>query len=222
VRSAPHRHPVAMASDSDGARGAGDGDAGSQAGVNQARVKTGRDDNRAKAKPFIVPAAKLRRVAGTVRRELRQAPIDDLATMGSEVPEGAEVSVEVTLSSYPGGVMASGTVEAPWTGECRRCGGPVTGEVRAEVRERYVAQSETDVDDEAYPLADDVIDLEPLARDAVLLELPLAPLCSPDCQGLCPHCGINRNEEACTCEEPVDPRWSALDALRDEGSVGEA
>lgn len=178
--------------------------------------------SRSDAKPFIVPAAKLRRVAGTVRRELRQAPIEDLATMGSAVPEGAEVSVEVTLSSYPGGVMASGTVAAPWAGECRRCGGPVGGEVRTEVRERYVVESETEGDDEAYPLADGELDLEPLARDAVLLELPLAPLCAPDCRGLCPLCGINRNDEVCTCEQPVDPRWSALDALRDEGSTGEA
>ena len=217
MRSAPHRHPVATASASDRVGGPGDGDSGPRAGV-----KAGRDLSRSDTKPFIVPAAKLRRVAGTVRRELRQAPIDDLATMGSAVPEGADVSVEVTLSSYPGGVMASGTVAAPWTGECRRCGGPVGGEVRAEVRERYVAASETEVDDEAYTLADDELDLEPLARDAVLLELPLAPLCAPDCLGLCPQCGINRNEEACTCEQPVDPRWSALDALRDEGSAGEA
>jgi uncharacterized protein len=222
VRSAPHRHPVAMASDSDRAGGPGDGRSEEGRSGPQAGAKAGRDMDRSNARPFIVPAAKLRRVAGTVRRELRQAPIDDLVTMGSAVPEGAEVSVEVTLSSYPGGVMASGTVAAPWTGECRRCGGPVGGEVRAEVRERYVAQSETEVDDEAYPLADDELDLEPLARDAVLLELPLAPLCTPDCLGLCPQCGINRNEEACTCEQPVDPRWSALDALRDEGSVGEA
>lgn len=188
----------------------------------QAEVKAGGDPNRSGSRPFIVPAAKLRRVAGTVRRELRQAPIGDLATMGSAVPEGAEVSVEVTLSSYPGGVMASGTVAAPWAGECRRCGARVGGEVRAEVRERYVAEGDLDVDDEAYPLADDELDLEPLARDAVLLELPLAPLCAQDCLGLCPQCGIDRNEEACTCEQPVDPRWSALDALRDEGSVGEA
>ncbi|HEY1466723.1 MAG TPA: DUF177 domain-containing protein [Acidimicrobiales bacterium] len=184
--------------------------------------RAGRPPNRSDKRPFIIPAAKLGRVAGTVRRELRQAPIEDLATMGSAVPQGAEVSVAVTLSSYPGGVMASGTVEAPWTGECRRCGSPVAGEVRTEVRERYVAEGGTDVDDEAYPLANDELDLEPLARDAVLLELPLAPLCAPDCQGLCPQCGINRNEEECTCEQPVDPRWSALDALRDEGSAGEA
>jgi DUF177 domain-containing protein len=177
---------------------------------------------RQNTKPFIVPAAKLRRVAGTVRHEVRQAPIEDLATMGSAVPEGAPVTVEVTLSSYPGGVMASGKVEAPWTGECRRCGRPVEGGVQAAVRERYVEGEEAELDDEAYPLAGDVLDLEPLARDAVLLDLPLAPLCAEDCLGLCPQCGINRNEETCSCEQPADPRWSALDALRDQGSAGEA
>jgi uncharacterized protein len=90
------------------------------------------------------------------------------------------------------------------------------------VRERYVEEEGADLDDEAYPLAGDVLDLEPLARDAVLLDLPLAPLCAEDCLGLCPQCGINRNEETCSCEEPADPRWSALDSLRDQGSVGEA
>ena len=161
--------------------------------------------------------------------------------MGASVPEGAPVTVEVTLSSYPGGVMASGTVDAPWTAECRRCGRPVDGGIRATVRERYVEGAEADVGgagpggarpaaaelagaalDDAYPLEGDLLDLEPLARDAVLLELPLAPLCAEDCLGLCPQCGINRNEEACSCEQPADPRWSALDVLRDQGPLGEA
>lgn len=212
MRSAPHRHPAPPAPAPDHAARSREGSSGSGA--------------------FIVPAAKLRRVAGTVRHELREAPIDDLATMGSTVPDGAPVTVEVTLSSYPGGVMASGTVEAPWTAECRRCGRPVDGGVRAAVRERYVVSGGAEwggargggaeLDDDAYPLLGDVLDLEPLARDAVLLELPLAPLCAEDCLGLCPQCGINRNEEVCSCEQPVDPRWSALDALRDQGPAGEA
>jgi uncharacterized protein len=227
VRSAPHRHPVALASGSDSDS---DSDYGARSGgrnSGQAETQADRGVRRSNTRPFIVPAAKLRRVAGTVRRELRQGPIDDLATMGSAVPDDAEVTVEVTLSSYPGGVMASGVVGAPWTGECRRCGRPVDGAVRAAVRERYVEEryvegGGADADDEAYPLTGDELDLEPLARDAVLLDLPLAPLCTEDCLGLCPQCGINRNEESCSCEQPADPRWSALDALRDQGSVGEA
>jgi uncharacterized protein len=171
--------------------------------------------------PFLVHASSLRKVAGTVRHEERRGVIDDLATVSVEVPEGAEVDARVTLSSYPGGVMATGRVSAPWQGECRRCGGVVTGAVEAEVRERYVIEGTegrpgvSADEDDAYVLADDILDLEPLARDAVLLELPLAPLCKEDCLGLCPQCGTNLNLESCSCAPPADPRWSALDALRD-------
>ena len=63
------------------------------------------------------------------------------------------------------------------------------------MRERFAPAGGTDRDEEAYPLAGDELDLEPLARDAVLLELPLAPLCAEDCPGLCPTCGANRNTE---------------------------
>jgi uncharacterized protein len=67
---------------------------------------------------------------------------------------------------------------------------------------------------ETYLLEDDVIDLEPMVRDALLLELPLAPLCRDDCAGLCPTCGANRNDEPCDCAEAEpDPRWAALRSL---------
>ena len=111
--------------------------------------------------------------------------------------------------------MASGTVRAPWVGECRRCGGPVAGAVAAAVQERYAPAGITGEDEETYPFTGDELDLEPLARDAVLLELPLAPLCSEDCKGLCPQCGANWNVTTCACVAPGDPRWSVLDTLRD-------
>ncbi len=98
-------------------------------------------------------------------------------------------------------------------GECRRAGVPVEGRVTAAVRERFAPGGSDDED--AYPLADDEVDLEPLARDAVLLELPLAPLCAETCLGLCPQCGTNWNESPCDCRPASDPRWAALDELRD-------
>jgi uncharacterized protein len=77
-----------------------------------------------------------------------------------------------------------------------------------------------DADEETYPLLGDHLDLEPLARDAVLLALPLAPLCREDCAGLCPTCGAERAGGACGCDPaPVDPRWAALDVLRAEGGA---
>ncbi len=166
------------------------------------------------ARPFIVQVAALRKQLGASLRDFRQGTIDGLAAVGVTVPDGASVGTDLTLSSYPGGIMATGTVTAPWEGECRRCGGPVTGTVVATVRERFAPVGESAQDEDAYLLAGDKLDLEPLARDAVLLDLPLAPLCSEECLGLCPRCGENWNVSSCACPPEGETRWSALDALR--------
>jgi uncharacterized protein len=180
-------------------------------------------------RPFVVQVAALRKQAGATRHVLRQGPIEGLAVVGVAVPDGAEVSVDLRLSSYPGGITAAGTVSARWQGECRRCGGAVDGVVTATVREHYAPTGASgpaggtgapDLDEDAYPLAGDELDLEPLARDAVMLELPLAPLCSEDCLGLCPRCGENWNVTRCDCPQEGDPRWSALDVLRDPDGGG--
>jgi uncharacterized protein len=81
------------------------------------------------------------------------------------------------------------------------------------VNERFVDERGPG-DDDAYLVEDDFVDLAPLAHDAIFLDLPLAPLCREDCQGLCPHCGIDRNEESCDCRGAVDLRWATLDELR--------
>jgi uncharacterized protein len=117
------------------------------------------------------------------------------------------------LDSVPGAVVVSGTVTAPWRGPCRRCLADADGTVRIDVRE--VFEDEPDPE-QTYLLEGDRLDLEPLARDAVLLELPLAPLCREECAGICPTCGADRNVAPCQCSAtPPDPRWAALDALGD-------
>jgi uncharacterized protein len=173
------------------------------------------DPTRGERRPFTVQVASLRKVAGSTRHEERRGVIGDLATVGVVVPEASVVDAELELASYPGGIMITGTVRAPWRGECRRCGGPVAGEVAAAVRERFAPVGGSDGDEDAYRFEGDELDLEPLVRDAVLLELPLAPLCAEGCQGLCPQCGTNWNVAECACTPAGDPRWSALDALRD-------
>jgi uncharacterized protein len=165
-------------------------------------------------RPFVVHAAKLRQVPGTRWHERRQGTIEDLACSGSAVPEGALLLADVTLESALGGVAVTGTVVAPWEGSCRRCLEPAVGVLEVPVRDLFTEESDGE---ETYPLVDDDVDLGPLVHDAILLELPQAPLCRPDCLGLCAVCGANRNEEPCTCEAPRDPRWSALDVLRGGG-----
>jgi uncharacterized protein len=133
----------------------------------------------------------------------------------SDVPAGALASVAVTVASYRGGLDVKGMVSAPWRGICRRCSKVVDGELQVRVSERF-EENLAPEDEEAYPFVGDVIDLSDLVHDAILLELPVAPLCREDCQGLCAICGIDKNEASCECRAEPDARWATLDALRFE------
>ncbi len=144
------------------------------------------------------------------------AVLGDLAVTGSHVPDGQPVGFRGVVEAMEAGegVVAVGSVFGSWEGECRRCLGPAVGTISQNVKEIYERDA---VDGETYPIEGDLVNLEPLVREAVMLELPEAPLCKPDCQGLCPECGINRNQGTCDCTPDLsDPRWAALDALKSE------
>jgi len=166
--------------------------------------------------PFRVNVADLVHRPGSARREQVSGRIDGLRVVGTSVPANAEIVVDALLEWVSEGVLATGRALAPWTGECRRCLGPVGGDLVVEFRELF---EEAPREGESYPLRGDHVDLEPLARESVLLDLPLAPLCAASCLGLCPTCGADLNAGACSCTGPSpDPRWAALDVLR--GDLG--
>ena len=142
-------------------------------------------------------------------------PINDVAVIASRLPEDAEVRVEGVIESLDSrSARFRGVVTTPWVGECRRCLGPAMGELKIDVAELF----ERDPDaEEIYPLEADRLDLQPLARDAIYLELPLVPLCKADCQGLCPECGADRNTVDCGhAVDELDPRWAALRELGEQ------
>jgi uncharacterized protein len=173
--------------------------------------------------PWKVPITALRRTMGAQRDEHRQGRLGTLRVADVVVPPEADVNVDVVVTAVDGGLQVAGTVRSDWVGECRRCLRPVGGEVSTEVRELYRPRAEGEADDddeETYPLGSDHLDLEPLARDALLLSLPLAPLCRDDCPGLCPTCGADLTDAPCQCAGPAgDPRWGALDVLRGTGGT---
>jgi uncharacterized protein len=176
-----------------------------------------------KTNPFLVNIAALRPMPGGRHHVVRVGHLDGLAITGSAVPADADVVVDADVEVVDGGVVVTGTVSSTWVGECRRCLRPVTGALVSPVREifeRSARGRDEDLDDaeaETYPLTGDTIDLVPLARDALLLELPMAPLCRADCAGLCPVCGVDRSEQTCECiDQPGHPVWAALDSLRIE------
>ncbi|HEX2043624.1 MAG TPA: DUF177 domain-containing protein [Acidimicrobiales bacterium] len=165
--------------------------------------------------PFVVNVADLVNRPGARRRERVVGTLGGLRVGDASVPAGNEVAVEVLLEWVTDGVLASGDTRARWVGDCRRCLGPVGGELRVEFRELFEAEPR---EGESYPLRNDRLDLAPLAREVLLLDLPLAPLCADECRGLCPTCGADLNRGDCECvAELGDPRWAALDVLRGDG-----
>lgn len=159
-----------------------------------------------------IGVADLLRRPGNHRDEHLEAVIDGLEVLGSRVPAGAATVLDLRLESVNEGIVARGTVEVPWVGECRRCLRPIESRLRAEVYEVF---EDDPVEGETSKLDVDRIDLEPIAREAVLLDLPLAPLCQEDCAGLCAECGADRNVEDCGHDMVArDERWAALDELR--------
>ena len=164
------------------------------------------------ARPLLLGVADLLRRPGNQRDEHIEVRLDGLEVLGSKVPEGEVVVLDLRLQSVNDGIVATGTIGAAWEGECRRCLQPVRGATEGAVQEIF---EDHPVEGETSKLDGDRIDLEPLARETVLLELPLAPLCRDDCAGLCAECGADRNTTDCGHTlEPIDDRWSPLSQLR--------
>jgi uncharacterized protein len=172
---------------------------------------------------YLVPVAQLLRDVPSQIMLSFEAPFDDEHEFSARGPAETDVFPEATvrvalsLESFSGGLWAKGRVTSPWHGTCRRCSTPVLGLSDVIVYERFVDQRGPG-DEETYLVENDFVDLAPLVHDAIFLDLPLAPLCREDCQGLCPYCGIDRNEASCECQAPIDPRWATLDGLRFTGA----
>jgi uncharacterized protein len=161
--------------------------------------------------PFLINVADLRRMAGSRKAVSVAAPLGELRVVDTAVDAAADVTVEVELESVDDGIVATGAASAPWTSVCRRCLGRAVGTTTVEVREVF---SPNPIDEDIYRLEHDQVDLADMARDAVLLELPLAPLCRDDCEGLGSVTEEVAEAERAAEAPPADPRWGALEALR--------
>ncbi|RAJ71977.1 uncharacterized protein K377_07565 [Streptomyces sp. PsTaAH-137] len=143
-----------------------------------------------------------------------------------EVPEGAPVEIELRLESVMEGVLVTGTARASAKGECVRCLEPLGLEVDADFQEmfsypdaddrgRVKAEPGDDAEDDEDRLflEDGLFDLEPVLRDAVVLALPMQPVCQEDCEGLCSECGVRLSDQPGHHHDAVDIRWAALQGL---------
>ena len=174
--------------------------------------------------PLVLDTRELGRRQGSQRS--LELSVEAPAQLGIEVlsvPEGSPVELDLRLEAVMEGVLLTGTATARLEGECVRCLEPIEDEIHATLQELYVypdqhdratENDDRDLDDETSLLEDDLLDLEPLLRDAVVLALPFQPLCMDDCPGLCTECGARLADDPDhTHEAPIDPRWAGLAAF---------
>jgi uncharacterized protein len=168
------------------------------------------------ASALAVDVRELLQHPGAHKHVVLRAVLPDLATPVASVPAGSPVIVDAELESVVEGLLVTGKVGATVVLRCVRCLRDVEHELEADVRELFGLGSR-DEEDEGYAvLPDDRLPLDTMVRDAVVLAFPPFPLCRPDCAGLCPECGADRNAIDCGHGGPgaTDPRWAALAGLR--------
>jgi len=175
--------------------------------------------------PLVINTHELGRRPGSMRTlELSVPAPEDLGIELIGVPTGSPVEVDLRLEAVMEGVLASGRAWVTLSGECARCLEPLEDDLEVTLQELYVYPESDAEEDEASRLEGELLDLEPVLRDAVVLALPFRPVCTPDCPGLCLECGARlQDDPGHAHEESIDPRWAALSTLTTnaaDGSVG--
>ena len=181
----------------------------------QNRTSASRLDPR---QPLVLDTRELGRRPGSMREVHRTAPAPErLGVDLIGVPAGADVELDLRLESVMEGVLVSGTATVPLSGECGRCLEPVSDTLTVDLQELYSydGDDDGDADEETARMEGDLLDLEPVLRDAVVLALPLTPLCREDCSGLCAECGVRLDDLPAGEREEhghdaPDPRWAGL------------
>jgi len=181
------------------------------------RTPTARLDPR---KPLVIDTHELGRRPGSMRETRVVVPAPEglgiVDLIG--VPTGADLDLDLRLESVMDGVLVTAALVAPVAGECGRCLEPLSDTLRVRFQELYAYPgAEIGADDDGISeMQGDLLDLEPALRDAVVLALPLTPLCREDCEGLCVDCGERLADLPDDhVHDAIDPRWTALTSLQD-------
>jgi uncharacterized protein len=164
--------------------------------------------------PLVVDTHELGRRPGNERTvNLSVAAPADLGSEIFGVPEGSDIAIELRLEAVMDGVLATGTASAQATGECVRCLDDLDDDLVVDFQELYLYD---EPGEDELSMEGELLNLEPVLRDAVVLALPFKPVCDPECPGLCPECGVRlADDPGHTHGDAIDPRWAALSQMTD-------
>lgn len=167
--------------------------------------------NQAAAPSLAINVRELLNQPGAHKHVVQRGRLPDMATPVARVEPDAPVTVDAEIESVVEGLLVTGQVTARATLQCARCLRTVDEELSVDVRELFALDPREAEDDGYALLPDDRLPLDAMARDAIVLAFPPAPLCRPDCAGLCQRCGADLNVTDCGHRQgAVDPRWAAL------------
>ena len=137
--------------------------------------------------------------------------------LGGVKPFCAPVKVRARLQSFAGSVLVEAELDFSVTMPCDRCCDLVTREFSPRFSHTVVRELVSGADEDLIVAPEERLDLDGLLTEDILLDMPSKFLCKPDCKGLCPVCGKNRNREECSCQrQEGDPRLAALRQLLED------
>jgi uncharacterized protein len=172
--------------------------------------------------PYRINLHELPRRAGEMREYSLNFPApEDVGIPLLKIPTGEEINLDFKAESVDDGVLITGIVRSHAVGECGRCLEKVEMEIDQRFQELFLyasrASDNPDEDDELFFLDGDVADIEIPIRDAVILSMPINPICSQDCEGLCAECGEKwRDLPDDHAHEVTDHRWTGLAGWKPE------
>ena len=130
-------------------------------------------------------------------------------------PVSEPVVASGMVRNTAGVLVMTGSIATTIHGVCDRCATDFDQQVTFPIDVVLVTElsNEENEDEWVFPLEGDNADLEDIVRTVFVLNFDSKLLCKPDCKGLCCGCGKNLNNEACTCQKEIDPRFAALKQL---------
>lgn len=140
--------------------------------------------------------------------------LSDLLNGRQDVARFGTLEADLQASSQSNVATVEGSLTLPVTMLCSRCLTEIDEVLNIPFREMFTKSATPlgeDAPEELHGITEDRVDLKPYVEETVWMALPYIPLCSEDCQGLCPECGVNRNLEPCGCRlDKMDPRLAGL------------
>lgn len=169
--------------------------------------------------PFVFDVRSLG--SASARSEARTVPAPaDLGAGLVRVRQGSDLDLDLQFEEVSEGVLVTARVSAELAGECARCLDDFVSRMEVTFQELYSAEGGAG-DGDGYLLGGDLLDLEPALRDALVLDLPLSPLCSADCAGLCAECGVRLADAEPGHHHASDAgMWAALKGLFPDAAAG--